>query len=241
MDYLSELLNDPLIQFSNSLGKKPYFSNNLSRGLIIMSKKRLKHFKYVSLNQRMKTYIVTDIDRPGAALAGDIIGVQPSITVINPVNSHAHLMFKLNTPVSFTESSREKPKNYYNAVARTLNNRLGGDAFYCGLVTKNPCHPHWLVDYCNASYTLEELSEYCGTLDDSIQSSIDISFKEGRNCELFDQVRNWAYRHIKDYSSFIQWHSAILSRCENENQFNPPLPCSEIRSVAKSISKWTWD
>jgi hypothetical protein len=149
-------------------------------------------------------------------------------------------MFKLNAPVSFTESSREKPKNYYSAVERTLNNRLGGDVFYSGLVTKNPLNPYWVLDYCNASYTLEELSEYCGTLDDSIQLSIDISFKEGRNCQLFDQVRNWAYMHIKDYSSFIQWNSAILSHCENENQFNPPLPYSEIKSVAKSISKWTW-
>jgi hypothetical protein len=37
-----------------------------------------------------------------------------------------------------------------------------------------------------------------------------------------------------------RWGVAVLQQCEKYNNFASPLPVSEVRSIAKSVAKWTW-
>ncbi|HIF9097712.1 TPA: primase C-terminal domain-containing protein [Photobacterium damselae] len=65
----------------------------------------------------------------------------------------------------------------------------------------------------------------------------------GRNCDTFDVVRKWAYKAIREYwkpNYQDAWFNAVLARCEAVNlNYVQPMQPSEVRSIAKSIAKWT--
>jgi len=234
-----DTLSEPISRFVSSLGKKPYCSNDLpGYGLKIRSKRHALEYEYISLNQRLRRYLVFDIDYDGAALAGENIGLAPTITVVNKENTHAHLMYELSAPVSFSDKARSKPQDYFMAVEHRLASALEADASYAGLITKNPLSDAWLVDYNNGHYTLEEIAEYCGTA--TPKRLRQASMEEGRNCSLFNDVRLWAYSQVKEYAIAEAWHEAVLKKCERSNTFVMPLPYSEVKATAKSIAKWTW-
>lgn len=55
----------------------------------------------------------------------------------------------------------------------------------------------------------------------------------GRNCQLFDEVRKWAYNHRE------RTFECILREALDRNaRFPVPLPASEIGSIARSITKF---
>jgi len=65
----------------------------------------------------------------------------------------------------------------------------------------------------------------------------------GRNCAMFDTVRFWAYKAIRANLSggFDMWHTKVLEQAKNANDaFIQPLPYSEVKATAKSISRWVW-
>ena len=61
---------------------------------------------------------------------------------------------------------------------------------------------------------------------------------------MFDQGREWAYSAIRDHwapNGLSRWSEAVLARLSALNgQFLEPLPFSEVKATARSISKWTW-
>lgn len=68
----------------------------------------------------------------------------------------------------------------------------------------------------------------------------------GRNCALFDDLRQQAYRKVLEFkrngvprSGFEAW---IRTQANAVNgQFAAPLPLSETRATARSIAKWVWE
>ena len=66
----------------------------------------------------------------------------------------------------------------------------------------------------------------------------------GRNVELFDCTRFWAYRHARDHKNglFEQWHAAVRERAMffNADLFSDPLGTAEVLHTAKSIARWVW-
>ncbi len=63
----------------------------------------------------------------------------------------------------------------------------------------------------------------------------------GRNCNLFDSVRQWAYKAIRQgWPEYGQWLEAVKTRAYGYNtRFTDPLPVAEVDHTAKSIAKWT--
>nr|WP_306309121.1 MULTISPECIES: primase C-terminal domain-containing protein [unclassified Vibrio] len=59
----------------------------------------------------------------------------------------------------------------------------------------------------------------------------------GRNCELFDNLRHWAYRNIHKHS-VQSFPEAVSAKAEQLNVFAPPLPFGEVKSIAKSVTKY---
>jgi hypothetical protein len=64
----------------------------------------------------------------------------------------------------------------------------------------------------------------------------------GRNCSLFDSLRGWAYRWVDDYKTLGRdsWMKRVEQQAEKLNTFVHPLPFGEVRSISKSVGKWTW-
>jgi hypothetical protein len=64
----------------------------------------------------------------------------------------------------------------------------------------------------------------------------------GRNCNLFDYLRNWAYKAIRQgWPNYEQWYEACLTRAEGYNvkNFKTPLPSGETKATAKSVANFT--
>ncbi|WP_283715009.1 replication initiation protein, partial [Shigella sonnei] len=67
----------------------------------------------------------------------------PNITVKNPVNGHAHLLYALNIAVRTAPDASVKALKYAAAIERALCEKLGADVNYSGLICKNPFHLEW--------------------------------------------------------------------------------------------------
>ncbi|MCD3721561.1 plasmid replication protein [Escherichia coli] len=165
----------------------------------------------------------------------------PNITVKNPRNGHAHLLYALALPVRTAPDASASALRYAAAIERALCEKLGADVNYSGLICKNPCHPEWQeVEWREEPYTLDELADYLD-LSASARRSVDKNYGLGRNYHLFEKVRKWAYRAIRQgWPVFSQWLDAVIQRVEMYNASLPvPLSPAECRAIGKSIAKYT--
>ena len=183
-----------------------------------------------------------DVDRIGAAIDwSDRNAPAPTLTITNPENGHAHLLYALKTSIRTAPDGKIKPLRYAAAVENALRKKLDADAGYSGLICKNPNHSHWKIAVWQPElYTLDWLADF---LEFSAANDKEIvaDYGLGRNCTLFDKTRKWAYRAIRQgWPDFDQWLKACYERASAYNQqFSAPLDENEIAGIAKSIAKWT--
>src|SRR5690606_24863289 len=63
----------------------------------------------------------------------------------------------------------------------------------------------------------------------------------GRNCNIFNDLREYAYSAIRQANGFEQFHSDCFAYALNLNvALTSPLLLSEIKAIAKSIARWTF-
>lgn len=214
------------------------------------SKYRRKHValrkRYVALNRFYRQYIALDIDKPASAYLWEEVKLPPPThVVVNPVNTRCHYLYRLKTPVIYTEAGRRRPQRFFEHVDKGLTELLGADPGYAGLLVKNPFHSSWRSIFHNCQYDLEDFSEWVDltvsreTSQSSTQVTPDLV---GRNCTLFENLRQWAYKAIHNHvNGYESWQLAVDQQALNLNQhFNPALPAKEVLSTSKSVGKWTW-
>jgi len=228
-----------LDRFASNLGRHPYCTNDLAYGCHPRIVRIALRYRYIGLNQILVYYLVFDLDYPGAVLApGDVGLPQPTIMVENPENRHAHVAYELYEPLTATLAGHRAPMRYAASIEAAYSNKLDADRRYAKLLTKNPANQSWIVLISDIRYTLAELADYVDLRSPS-KSSLPI-VGLGRNCAVFDYVRHWSYRNVGQYSSVESWYQAVLAQVMAANQFPVPLPESEVRSIGRSITKWTW-
>ena len=230
--------------FRDSLPSKPYCANQLTAGLVIRSLEHALRYQYIQPNHRnSKLWLVFDIDRPTcvAEITDDRDLPSPHIFVQNPDNGHAHVFYGLETPVHLNRNSSFKAMKFAAAVDCAFTVQLDADAQYCGLIAKNPVHQRWRAYSMTAeSYSLGEMSEYVDLTDYNDQRRLMPETGLGRNVNLFNRLRRWAYRAIRQgWPDYDQWHRACLDRAIGYNRTSNPLPVSEVKSTALSVAKWT--
>ena len=227
-----------------SLPNKPYCTDELGVTYIRPKKSAVKK-KYLQVNQpSMVTYLVFDIDRHGAVLAWyDANLPAPYWTSKNPKNGHGHIAYRLKIPFCTSDIANIEPIKYAAAIQSAMVERLKADRGFAGLLTKNPMHPHWQNEFWTEyEYTLDELADHLDLRGHPLRGSESVGL--GRNCELFESVRKWAYRAIRAYwapNYKRVWNHAVYEQVEAMNgQFTQPLPVSEVKSISKSIANWTY-
>ncbi len=244
----------PVLQdFVKNLPFKPYSSDDLSFGLKISNAKRALKRSYIQSNPRDMIYRITiDVDHDNAVFAAyDANIVEPTFIVKNKYKNfgRAHLHYDLAVPVCRSDNANRHPIQYLAAIEAALIKALNGDPDYVGLVTKNP----FSSDYeCivgeGKSYTLEELAE-CLELE-QVQNKWRKKKREetrghlGRNCDLFDDLRFWAYDRVsdaRDSQSYPAWFDYAAAEAEKLNNFQTPLDARELNAIVKSVARWTWD
>ena len=244
----------------------PYATDSLKSGCRIFSREYAVRKKYIQVNNPGQVvFLVFDLDYEGAALAPADLGLpEPTYTVINAENGHAHIFYRLKSPVTITERGREKPKAYLRAVKAAYTRKLGADPGFRGPLCKNPASPHWrVIDNGSVAYELTELAEYVD-LDAAPSTRHDEDVNDiGRNVTLFDRLRLWAYQAVRSYwqpgqpSLYPQWMKYVLEKARSLNNYNgliffgqnpkkglpsnAPLDDGEVASIARNVARWVWE
>lgn len=222
--------------------KQVYCSDDLTMfGLHVVYAASALKSRYVQANSHShKWWLIFDIDSPTATLDWyDQNAPAPNLVVTNPDNGHAHLIYGLEVSVRTASDGSEKAVRYASAIEKALRVKLNADIGYSGLIVKNPLHHHWRVTSFEPNlYTLDWLASYVDL--DSPEARKPSEYGLGRNCILFDDLRVWAYKAIRQgWPEYDQWHRAVVDRALGINLgFKHPLPEQEVRHIAKSVAKW---
>ena len=237
----SSLPTTPSLVNPDLFPKKPYCSDDLSAGLVIRPRPVALNKKYIQINDLMIKALVLDLDYSDAGSSWIEAGIsRPSWICMNKKNGHAHLAWLLKSPIPKTPSARQSPLRYFSAIEYNLARVLNADHGYAGLVTKNPLHGYWkTIFHGNLAYSLDQLA---AGLD--LEEKPKVVAGVGRNVTCFDTVRLWAYGAVRQFwrpEGFKAWQSAVESQVRGINStFQASLPESEIRSLYRSIARWTW-
>jgi hypothetical protein len=197
-----------------------------------------------------KKWLVYDVDR-NSDFGMDWIEREvapPNFAVVNPENGHAHYVYILQTPVYMSGKVSLRAINYLHAVDEALTAKLGADKAYTKLICKNPFHEDWqYFPFHYDQYTLKELAEKLKLKKVRARERVDLSDSYGRNCAIFDAVRHFAYRIIREYDySFNEFFNKLHERASGLNDefrftsLKGKLLKSELCGIIKSIAKWCW-
>lgn len=230
--------------FREKLPHKPYCTNDFTYGVRILPKDIAILARFIQQNQpHAQHWLAFDVDRTGAAIDwSDRNCPAPNITVKNPRNGHAHLLYALTLPVRTAPDASASALKYAAVIERALCKKLGADVNYSGLICKNPFHQEWqVVEWRWELYTLDELADYLD-LSASARRRVDKDYGMGRNWYLFEKGRKWSYRAIRQgWPAFSPWLDAVIQRVEMYNASLPvPLSPAECRAIGKSIAKYTY-
>ena len=230
----------------------PWATDNLSHGLHrARSKSDAGDFRYVQLDS--KAYIGTllfDLDDRGALTELDnLTGPVPNFAVASRDKHTCHVGYVLRTSVHRYDAARRGPLLKASAAERGISRmlaHLGNDLAYGKLVTKTPNHSHWLtVPLYPHAYTLDELIENLPVGSTEPARHVTLLNGLGRNCTLFEELRKFSYRaavRAKCDHQIFEWFAArLLEVASDMNRAFPcPLSYGELRSIARSVAKWSW-
>jgi hypothetical protein len=238
--------------FFERLPSRPYCSNNPGiEGLYRLALADAMECLLIQPNTaKLVVCLCFDVDRNMAALDWhDRHCPPPNISVMNPSNGHAHLIYLLEAPVSVSDVARIKPVMFMAAIQEGLRRDLGADRGYSGLVVKNPHHKHWKTkEWRSEPYSLEELADSVTlpTAAEIRRRSKQVDYAGlGRNCTVFETVRKQSYTLVREFwrpDGEKHFARAVLDlvMTSNVTDIGNPMQPGECRAIAKSISNWTW-
>ncbi|WP_269199452.1 replication initiation protein [Gallibacterium anatis] len=99
-----------------------------------------------------------------------------------------------------TANARIKPIVYFRKIQQAYIDKLGADKHYVGVFTKNPNSDFWRTFVLNVpAYSLDYLADFVDLSDVSVFYKTDDEFIEGRNCDLFNQIKRIGYRKVLQF------------------------------------------
>ena len=226
--------------------RRPYCTDDFEQGVRIRSLRQALTKSYLQANPpHLRVWSIYDIDRPAGGLAWEDANLPPpSWATVNKINGHAHLVYGLSAPVlTASMEARQAPLRYLNAVESAFRAKLGADDGYSGLITKNPAHPLW---WTVRGPELGYLAEWVDLEKFKAKQGVKVAeVGLGRNVTVFDFVRQWAYKKVREFKGqqggFVYWQKAVYDRCTARNaDFGNPMDHREVYHVARSVAKWTW-
>jgi hypothetical protein len=258
------LSNHPssIIHFLANLPLKPYCSDDLRR-LNIRPVKTAMKYAYIQPNDPYNVRcVVFDMDLGADSFFQfeDKMTATPNLIVQNPENLNCHYLYLLKNPVWVKDTGRQAPQAYLNAVKGAMTRQLGADTRYSGLICKNPLSREWRTTELHSHlHSLDDLGKYVDLSLPSIEKDrakaekglVDVVIN-GRNDHLFTVLRLFAYERIASYKEhegsvtdssklFRMWENAIEKEAMRINTAFPSvLGIGEIKSTAKSVSRWVW-
>lgn len=256
-----ELPFDALSHFEARIPYNTMCNKNKRWDGYITPKSMAHAFPYIQMNYPYINYICLDLDYREAPIAAQEHGLPaPTLTVITPDSNHAHLLYELLYPIPRKHS--KATKMLLKDVLYVYKEILCADKVITTQrqLIKNPLCSKWDVIQGNAPYTLTELAEskppgFVMKRTYEPRKNVvlgELPFKDtldlhSRNESLFHNARYYAYVIAREHSIYKSLYEAMLSRVIHLNDteitkyFPTKIKCkSELRSIAGSISRWTF-
>lgn len=168
----------------------------------------------------------------------------PHFISVNPRNGHAHAGYLIENGVTVNSSGQRKPIELFRDVEYGITHRLGADFKYNHRLCKNPYHEQWHTHWkAILPYDLAKLAD-CLTKNEK-KSVKNLVIGVGRNCMIFDRLRQDAYREVLDFKKGNRTKEEFGALMESDalrmnSRLAVPLMQSEVKGIAKSVSKWVW-
>ncbi|MWN91384.1 hypothetical protein GQ597_11835 [Gilliamella sp. Pra-s65] len=233
--------NNNLQMLKSQLPKKPYCSDDLKFGLQIQLQNKALAKRYLQINNpAIQHSLIFDIDIDNCFFNFEKNNAPPpNIIIKNPKNGRCHYIYQLEKGIYKNRFASLKATKYAAAIESGLCLKLEADLQYVGLVAKNPFHSHWQTEIVTEEfYTLDYLADF---VDLSKPKERQENHGLGRNCNLFDDLRQLAYRKKRNFDDLDKFFNYLLLHAtninNNENATNL-LMFSEVKAITKSISKW---
>lgn len=236
------------LAFPALIPERPYCCDDPGFGLQVRGRHAALKRRHIQFNGPSAfRWMVHDLDFPGAHRAHqDARLPPPNVIAVNPDNGHAHVAYLMATPIARHSMARLGPLKFFAAVERGIARRLDADRCYSGLIAKNPVHSHWRTEWPRElAYDLRELAGFLFPHNMRPDACPVVTFGAGRNVTVFDELRFFAYREVREFkrtgAAYVDW----LARCENvalqlNLRFPEAMKLSEVRAIAKSVARWTW-
>jgi Primase C terminal 1 (PriCT-1)./Replicase family. len=246
-----------LATFQERLPRYPYATDDPRQGMRPRRKEKALEHLYIQVGRYPHAIfrIVLDLDEPTWWDAMDPI--PPTLIVPNPREPwKAHIIYELDPPIWLASpgerDSEANPFALVREVDALLRAYFGADPAYNGLLGRNPlAHPHLI-----GGGKLWDLLSLLEELRELVPRRRALAYLDtatyGRNCELFERVRPFAYSVVAMYrgreNGFALFRRAVAYEAHRLNQElfrdhpQGPLPRKEVEAtVIKSVSKWTFD
>lgn len=219
---------------------------------IVTNPKGIVRIQYNTSN--FKRYIIADIDNQDLFKFEDTNIPKPNFIVKNKHKQGGHLFWVLDR-VCTSQYYIELWKN----VQEYFTNVCGGDKKNIGSIGKNPYNSldFEYVEIYPYYYTIKELSSFVPEEKKQVQKEKQVQeelpyfedyksvnkkgkvVSSGRNVDLFNTSRKFAYQLIKEDISTIDFKFRLLNKIKEENNnFSNPLERKEVINIYKSIVKY---
>ena len=220
----------------------------------------LTKYPHIQVNHKIKNWLIFDIDQgeesdqfwKKAGLP------KPTIITKRKTNGNCHYLYLLNNGVKVNHS---KSYAFFKHINRRMTALLKADKGYSGLFTHNPLDDiEYTYEYTDISYDLNDLHDYLPPEKNPKTKAFTYKRKKkskyfrddvagyGRNCEIFEHVRFYAYSIVNTYKSNSTqdaFYNAIYKAVdkyysENFSVTAMPFSIAELTQIAKSISVYCW-
>jgi len=169
---------------------------------------------------------------------------------VNPTNGHAHLIYLLGAWVrtDFGDPSRLRVVRYAAAIEKAYAVALGADQAYAGRFHHNPFSDAYVTKIGrHEPYSLAELARYVDLYAPAAKAAPAQGI--GRNVEIFDRLRRWAYTAVADWKigTAEAWERVVSERAAQiaadvgAESPRGPLPENEVGHISKSVARWVWE
>lgn len=230
-------LKDTLPEYIHSLPEKCKPAIWLPRAKAIQCERIRLH-----ANDRHFLMVDYDVKDDNPVVYHDHYDIEPNFITYNPENLNHQAFWRIANPVHCQDGSKHrKPYLFLRAIESAYDEKYGGDKHFARYISRNPLHAFADTDWRHdRKHTLNELAEVVNLNQKRIVAGERQQHGAGRNREVFDDLRLWAYKQDKS-SSFDAWLNKLLVKAIGYNTYSNPMDLKEVEQIAKSVAKYTFN
>jgi hypothetical protein len=212
---------------------------------IWLPKEHALEYERIRLHGNDRHFLMVDYDvkNGNTAKNHNHYDLEPNLIAYNATNRNHQAFFRLLDPVHVQKESKfNKPNLYLKAIERAYDDKYNGDKHFARYISRNPLHAFADTDWRHdRKYSLNELAEVVNLNQQRIKAGDRQVQGTGRNREVFDDLRKWAYKQNTDNISYSDWINKVLIKAIGYNTYTNPMGLNEVEAIAKSVSQYTFN